>query len=65
MPDRIDRIEMALDRLTTVVETLAASVTAHDDQIDSLLTAAEKHEAAIANLERQWQAYLSTIHPHQ
>jgi hypothetical protein len=33
-----------LDRLTGIVETLAASVVAHDNQIEALLRGAEKHE---------------------
>jgi septal ring factor EnvC (AmiA/AmiB activator) len=37
-----------LDKLSQVVNTLAESVIAH--------------ESVLANLERQWQAYLSTIH---
>ena len=29
-----------------------------------LLETATKHEAAIANLERQWQAYITTLPKH-
>ena len=32
-------------------------------RIAALLTAAEKHDAAIANLEQQWQAYLRRLPP--
>jgi methylglyoxal synthase len=38
------------------VESLAGTVIAHDNQIEALLRIAEKHEAALANIERQWQA---------
>ena len=64
-----------LDRLTGIVDTLAASVVAHDSQIESLITvaekqgsriqalitAAEKHEQAIEDLHKQWQAYLNPL----
>jgi hypothetical protein len=70
--DRLARIEALneqtaanLAKLTGVVDALASSVVAHDEQIEQLLALAEKHNQAIANLERQWQAYLSTIHPKQ
>lgn len=56
---------------------MAISVVAHDHQIDALIRAAEKHEAAraetdkqikalaeqIANSERLWQAYLRRLPP--
>ncbi len=38
-----------LDRLTGIVEALAASVVAHDNQIEALLRAAEKHEQEVVN----------------
>lgn len=69
---RLDRIEASLEKLTGAVNTLAASVIgrddqteAHDRQIGALIDLASKHEKAIANLERQLTAYLSTIHPKQ
>jgi hypothetical protein len=46
-------IDERLERLTGIVESLAASVVSHDDQIESLLAVAEKHESAIANLENR------------
>lgn len=94
-----------IDRLIGIVESLAASVVAHDDsieahdrqidgliavaekhknqiegliavdekhknqieardrQLDVLLKLAEEHHRTIANLERQWQAYLTRIAP--
>ncbi len=50
-----------LDRLTGIVEALAASVVAHDNQIDALIKLAEKHAREMADLRRQWQAYLNTL----
>jgi hypothetical protein len=64
-----------IERLTGIVDTLAASVVAHDAQIESLIevaekqgtriqaviTAAEKHERAIEDMHKQWQAYLNTL----
>jgi hypothetical protein len=57
-----------LDRLTGIVETLAGAVTAHDSvleahdrQIGALITLAEKNQAAIAQIQREWQAYLNTL----
>ena len=58
-----------IERLTGIVDTLAASVVAHDGQIESLIevaekqgtriqaliTAAEKHERAIEDMFRQRQ----------
>jgi ABC-type transporter Mla subunit MlaD len=58
LKDRMDRVEAALDRTTAnldrlsqVVNTLAASVVSHEQQIEQLV--------------REWQAYLRTIHPRQ
>ena len=66
--ERFQRIETALDRLTGVVDALAASVVARDDQTDAhsrqigaLIEVASKHEKAIANLEHQWEAYLRRL----
>jgi len=61
MPDteqRIERIEAALERLT-------ATVAAHDDQIAKILTIAEAQQDQWEQLQREWQAYLTTIHPRQ
>jgi uncharacterized protein YjbJ (UPF0337 family) len=69
---RLDRIEASLEKLTGAVNTLAGAVIgrddqieAHDRQIGALIELAAKHEKALANLEKQWTAYLSTIHPKQ
>jgi uncharacterized protein Yka (UPF0111/DUF47 family) len=71
--------EEKLDKLTSVVETLAASVVhrdnqidAHDRQIDGLIRVAEQHAEQMERLgkrmdqlSRDWQAYLTTIRPPQ
>lgn len=60
--------EEKLDRLTTIVDSLASSVVHHDNQIEALILVVEKQsnqidktERAIASLERQWQAYITTL----
>jgi len=53
-----------MERLTGIVESLAASVVAHDNQIESLIAVAEKHERAIEDMSKQWQAYLNTLPRH-
>jgi len=59
--EKLDRVTDNLDRLVGVVNSLASTVVAHDNQLELLIQLAEKHEAAIANLERQWQAYMNTL----
>jgi hypothetical protein len=54
-------VEEQLERLTGIVASLAESVVAHDHQLEILIKVAEEHQKAIANLERQWQAYLNTL----
>jgi hypothetical protein len=68
-------IDERLDRLTTIVESLAATVVSHDDQIEALISLAEKQTqknedldrrieslvTSTANLEKQWQAYLRSL----
>jgi hypothetical protein len=63
-------IDERLDRLTGIVESLAASVVEHDDQIENLIKVAEKHEAEMADLRRShaealklWEAYLRRLPP--
>jgi hypothetical protein len=41
-----------LDRLTGIIESLAATVVEHDDQIASLITLADGHWAETAALRR-------------
>jgi chemotaxis regulatin CheY-phosphate phosphatase CheZ len=53
-----------MDRLTGIVEALAASAIAHDNRVEALITIAEKHENAIEDLHRQWQAYFNTLPRH-
>jgi hypothetical protein len=55
--------EEKIDRLTGVVESLAASVVAHDDQIEKLIDAGLQQKERIDQLVREWQAYLTTIRP--
>ena len=62
--------EEKIDRLTAIVDTLASSVVAHDNQIDALIKIATRHEEAIAALNRQveqtsreFQAYLKRLPP--
>ena len=54
-------VDERLDKLTGIVEALAASVVAHDSQIEGLIKVAEKHAQEMADLRRQWQAYLNTL----
>jgi hypothetical protein len=67
-----------MDRLTTIVESLAPSVVHRDDRIgaltgisESLVTAAretrqgiEQLRQTVAATERQWQAYITTLPRH-
>jgi hypothetical protein len=53
-----------------VVESLAASVVEHDDQIENLIKVAEKHQEEMAELrrsqartERLLEAYLKRLPP--
>ena len=64
-------VEEKLEKLTGIVDSLAASVVAHDDQLEVLIQIVEKHHAQIAAdrertaaLERQWQAYINTLPSH-
>ena len=57
-----------LDRLTGIVDALASSVVAHDNQIEGLIKVAEIQRGQIEELretvaatERQWQAYLRRL----
>jgi uncharacterized protein (DUF3084 family) len=60
--------EEKLDRLTGIVDALAASVVAHDNQIEAhnrqigaLIETAARHERIWQDLQKQWQAYLNTL----
>jgi hypothetical protein len=63
--ERFERTETNLDRLTQVTASIAASVAAHDDQIEKLLLVAERNHQEWEQLRREFQAYLTTIHPKQ
>ena len=61
-------VDEKIERLTGIVESLAATVVAHDDQIEGLIKVAEQQSAQIAQqtarfdaIERQWQAYINTL----
>lgn len=74
---RIDRIEAALekstqanarteanlDRLTQIVAAIAASVAAHDDQIEQLVKISEDNAREWQQLRKEWQAYLRILRP--
>ena len=67
--------EEKLDRLTNIVDSLASSVAHHSNpmaargrRIEALIQVVDKQseqidktERAIASLERQWQAYITTL----
>jgi hypothetical protein len=54
-------IDERIDRLTGIVESLAATVVAHDNQIEGLINVAEKQAKAMADLDKRWQAYINTL----
>jgi hypothetical protein len=54
-------VEEKIERLTGIVESLAGTVVAHDNQIEGLIRVAEKQADQIAAMERQWQAYINTL----
>jgi hypothetical protein len=63
-------IDERLDRLTGIVESLAASVVEHDDQIENLVKVAEKHQKEMADFRRSHaetnrllEAYLKRLPP--
>ena len=49
----------AIGQLTNAVLSLHESVKSLETTAEVLLESANKHDAAIANLEKQWQAYLT------
>jgi hypothetical protein len=60
-----ERTAQNLDRLAQVTTAIAESVAAHDDQIEKLVAVAEIQQQRWEQLQREWQAYLTTIHPRQ
>jgi len=70
VPDRLDRIEAIalntaanLDKLTQVAAAIAASVAAHDGQIEKLVEISEANTREWQQLRKEWQAYLKSIRP--
>jgi cell division protein FtsB len=77
--ERFERIEANLERLAMLATSTAASVIAHDEQIDKLVKVAQTQQQQWESLKQQWeslrgelaqlhrefQAYLTTIHPRQ
>jgi hypothetical protein len=71
-------VEEQLRQLTGIVESLAGTVVAHDNQIDALINVAEKHQRemnefregmasllqSMVETDRRWQAYLNTLPRH-
>jgi hypothetical protein len=53
-------IDERLDRLEGVVEPLAGIVSARHVRIEALVKLAQKNEQEMADLVREWQAYLRT-----
>jgi len=56
-------VDERLERLTGVVETLASSVVAHDNQIEALLKFCEESRRDMIALSSRWEAYLNTLRP--
>jgi hypothetical protein len=54
-------IDEKIERLTGIVESLAGTVVAHDNQIEGLIKVAEQQSSQIASMERRWQAYINTL----
>jgi hypothetical protein len=59
--ERIDRLTENLDRLAGVVNALASTVVAHDNQIDALIKFSEQNAREWQQLRREFQAYLDTL----
>lgn len=59
--ERFAQVALNFEKVNDILKPLAASIAAHDYQIEKLLEVAEKHNIAIANLEKQWQAYINTL----
>ena len=56
-------VDERIERLTGIVEALASTVVAHDNQIDGLIEVAAKQQKETAELKRQLQAYLTRLPP--
>jgi hypothetical protein len=60
--------EERFQRIENILDALASSIVAHDNQIESLIKVAEQQKESIAklaesvaNTERQWQAYINRL----
>jgi hypothetical protein len=53
--------EEHLDRLTGIVESLAASVVHHDDPIADLIKVAEKHRAEMAEYDQRHREEMAEL----
>jgi chromosome segregation ATPase len=67
---QIERLIRAMQAERQTVSALAATVVAHDNQIEALIRFANRTsqdirrvDDQIANLTRQWQAYLNRLPP--
>ena len=54
-----------INSLAHAAEAQQLQTAAHDDQIGKLIEAAAKSHQEWEQLRREWQAYLTTIHPRQ
>jgi cell division septum initiation protein DivIVA len=71
-PQRLDRIEAALEQLADNDRRLyqrqqetAANLDKLSQVVNTLAESVIGHERQIEQLAREWQAYLRTIHPRQ
>lgn len=61
--DRFAQIAANFEKVHAILAPLAATVAAHDSQIEGLINVAEKHEKVMENLQKEWQAYLRRLPP--
>jgi hypothetical protein len=54
-------VEEQLNRLTGIVGTLTTAIEVHGQQIEGLITVAEKHSQQLAELERKLQANIDAL----
>jgi septation ring formation regulator EzrA len=58
------RTDRRFERVADNFEKVHELVKSLERTAELLLESASKHEAAIANLEKQWQAYITTLPKH-
>jgi hypothetical protein len=70
--ERFERIESNLEKVANLALAIGTSVNAHDEQIAKLVKIAQKQhqlweqqQKRWEQLEREFQAYLTTVHPRQ